>query len=110
MDFNLKTSKLRDQEAVDKYLDNYGFHWSPEIKIEFAPNDVDISSAPPGKEGVYIHSLVLALGLRLPIMKFICSVLIIYEVAPSQLTAVAWRTVLRFEALCNLYTPRGLSS
>ena len=62
MDFDLKTSKLHDQEAVDKYLANYGFRWSSGIKIEFCPNDVDVSTALPGKEGVYMHPLVLALG------------------------------------------------
>ena len=35
MDFDLKTSKLHIQEAVDKYLASYGFPWSPGIKIEF---------------------------------------------------------------------------
>ena len=70
MDFDLKTSKLRDQEAVDKYL--YDFYWSPGIKIEFCPKDVDVSSAPPGKDGVYMLHLMLVLGLRLPITKFVC--------------------------------------
>jgi len=88
VDFDPKTSKLRDQEAVDKYLADNGFCLSPGIKIEFCPNDVDVSSAPPGKEGVYMHPLVLALGMRLPMMKFIRSVLVFYEIAPSQLTAV----------------------
>ena len=64
MDFEPKTSKLRDQE-VDKYLATYGFHWSPRIKIEFCPNDVDVTSAPPDKEGVYMYLLILPLGLRL---------------------------------------------
>ena len=76
MDFDQKTSKLRDQAAVDKYLAGYGFRWSPGIKIEFCPNDVDVSSAPTGKEGVYMHLLVLALGLRLPMTKFARSVLV----------------------------------
>jgi len=76
MDFNPKTSKLHNQEAVDKYLASYDFHWSPRIKIEFCPHNVDISSTMPNKDGVYIHSLVLALGLRQPMMKFIHSILI----------------------------------
>ena len=88
MDFDPKTYKIRDQEAVNKYLASYGFRWSPGIKIEFCPNDVDVSSARPGKEGVYMHPLVLALGLRLPMMKFIRSVFVFYEVTPSQLTAI----------------------
>jgi len=37
MDVNTKTSKLHDQEAVDKYLAIYGFRWSPGIKIMFCP-------------------------------------------------------------------------
>ena len=51
--------------------------------------------------------LVLALGLRVLMMKFVRRILIFYEVTPSQLTAVAWRTVLGFEALCNLYAPEA---
>jgi len=89
MNFDPKTSKLRNQEAVYKYLAGYGFHLSPGIKFEFCPNNVDDSSTPPDKEGVYMHPLALALGLRLPMMKFVRSVLIFYEVVPSQLTAVA---------------------
>ena len=54
-----------------------------------------------------MHPLVLALGLRLPMTKSVRNVLIFYEVSPSQLTAVAWRTVLGFEALCNLYAPEA---
>ena len=50
-----------------------------------------------------MHSLEVALGLRLPMMKFIRSVLIFYGVAPSQLSAVAWRIILGFDALCDLY-------
>ena len=82
MDFDPKTSKLHNQEAVDKYLASYGFCWSPGIKIEFYPNDVYVSLAPPSKEGVYMHPLVLALGLRLPMTKFIRSALIFYGVTP----------------------------
>jgi len=85
MDFDPKTSKLCDQEAVDKYLTSYDFRWSPGIKFEFCPNYVDVTSALPGKKGVYMYPLVLALGLRLLMAKFIRSVLIFYGVAPSQL-------------------------
>ena len=52
MDFDSKTFKLCDQEAVDKYLASYGFRWSLGIKIEFCPNDVDVTSTLPDKEGV----------------------------------------------------------
>jgi len=38
---------------------------------------------------------------------FIRSVLTFYQVAPSQFSAVAWRTVLGFEALCDLYAPEA---
>ena len=74
IDFDPKTSKLCNQEAVDKYLASYDFRWSPRIKVEFCPNNVDATSALPDKEGVYIHPLVLALGLRLPMMKFVRSI------------------------------------
>ena len=52
-----------------------------------------------------MHPLVLALGLGLPMTKFIRSILIFYGVTPSQLSAVAWSTILRFDALCDLYAP-----
>ena len=107
MDLDPKTSKLRDQEAVNKYLASFGFRWSPRIKFEFCPNRFDVTSTPPDKEGMYMHPLVLALGLRLPMTKFVRSVLIFYGVTPSQLSAVAWRTVLGFEALYDLYAPEA---
>ena len=58
------------------YLASYGFRRSPRIKIKFCPNDVYVTLASPDKESMYIHPLVLALGLRLPMMKFIRNVLI----------------------------------
>ena len=89
MDFDPKTFKLRDQEAVDKYLAGYEFFLNPGIKIEFCPLIVVVSSAPPKGEGVYMHPQVLALGLTLPMTKFLRSVLSFYKVTPSQLSAVA---------------------
>ena len=52
-----------------------------------------------------MHLQVLALGLKLPMMKFVRSILAFYKIAPSQLSGVVWRTVLRFEALCILSVP-----
>jgi len=54
IDFDPKTSKLRDQEAVDKHLTNYGFHLNSRIKIEFCLLTLDVSSTPP-KEKVYMR-------------------------------------------------------
>jgi len=79
MDFDPKTSKHRDQEAVDKYLASYSFHLNLGIKIKFCPHSVDVSLAPPNKDGVYMHPQVLALGLRLPTTRFIRSVLIFLQ-------------------------------
>ena len=107
MDFDPKTSELRNQEAMDKYRAGYGFCWSPRIKIEFGPDDVDVSSVPPDKEGVYMHPLVVALGLRLPMTKFVCNVSSFYGVVSSQIPAVGWCTVLEFEALCDIYAPEA---
>ena len=73
MDFDPKTSKLRKQEEVDKYLTMYACRLKPGIKIEFCPHDVNVSTAPSGG-GVYMHPQVLALGLRLSMTKFIRSV------------------------------------
>ena len=72
-----------------RYLTSYDFHLNPGIKIEFCPQNVDVSVASPNKEGVYMHPQVLTLGLKLLTMKFVCSVLIFYILAPTQLSAVA---------------------
>ena len=37
MDFDSKTSKLHNQEAMDIYLASYGFHLNLGIKLEFYP-------------------------------------------------------------------------
>ena len=88
MDFDPKKSKLLNQEEVDKYLVKYGFHLNLGIKIEFCLNDVDISKAPPN-DGVYMHLQVLALGLSLPMTRFVRNILTVYRVTPSQLSAMA---------------------
>ena len=54
MDFDPKTSRLHNQEEVDKYLANYDFRLNPGIKIEFYPHGVDVSLALPN-DGVYMH-------------------------------------------------------
>ena len=54
MDFDPKTSKLCDQETVDKYLASYGFCLNPGIKIMFYPLNVNISQ-PRLKGRVYIY-------------------------------------------------------
>ena len=41
-------------------------------------------------------------GLRLPMMKFVHSVLTFYK-APLSVISGSWLTVLGFEALCDLY-------
>ena len=88
MDFDPKTSRLRNQEEVDKYLAKYDFCLNPGIKVEFCLHGVDVSQASPN-DGVYMHPQVLTLRLRLSITKFVCSVLPFYRVAPSQLSTVA---------------------
>ena len=85
---------------------SYGFCFNPRIKIEFCPYGVDVSLDSPNKDGVYMHPQVLALGLRLSMLRFIRSVLIFYRVASSQLSAMALCTVLGFKAICDLYAPK----
>ena len=77
-----------NQEEVDKYLAKYGFLLNPEIKVEFCLHDVDVSQALPNG-GVYMHPRVLALRLKLPMMRFVHSVLTFYRAAPSPLSVVA---------------------
>ena len=61
MDFNPKTSRLHNQEDVNKYLAWYVICLNPGIKVEFCPHGVDISQASPNG-GAYMHLHVLALG------------------------------------------------
>jgi len=99
MDFDPKTTKLHSQEEVEEYLENYGVELSPGIKVEFCPLETKFGLS---HRGVYMHPQVLALGLKLSIMKFVRSILTFYIIAPSQLSGVAWRTVLGFQTLCLL--------
>ena len=101
IDFDPKISKLSDQKAVDKYWLTMAFAGALEKKVQFCLNDVDVTSAPPDKKGVYMHPLVLALRLRLPMTKFFHSILTFYEVA--LLSYRQWPGV-QFEALCDFYT------
>ena len=82
MYFNPKTFKLRDQEAVDKYLASYEFCLNLGIKIEFCPLMLTFPQ-PCLKVRVYIYtSSGFDTELRLPMTKFIHSVLLFYKVAP----------------------------
>jgi len=92
---------------MDRYLASYGFPLNSGIKIEFCPYGVDVSLIPPNREGVYVHPQILALGLRLPMTRFIHNVLTFYKIAPSQLSAAVWRMVLEFEAFCDLYASQA---
>ena len=60
---------------MDKYLANYDFRLNLEIEIEFCPYDVGVYLATLNKNGVYMHPQVLTLGLRLPMTRFVHSVL-----------------------------------
>jgi len=82
MDFDPKTSKLRNKETVDKYLAMYDFHWGPGIKIEFCPNDVDVSSAPPGRGCIYASPSASA-RIEAANDEVHLQILIFYEVTPS---------------------------
>ena len=79
MDFDLKISRLCNQEEVDKYPMKYGFRLNPGIKVKFCPHGVSVSLAPLG-DGVYMHPKLLVLGLRLTMMRFIRNVLSFYRV------------------------------
>ena len=46
MDFNPKTSRLRNQEDVNKHLVRYGAYLNLEIKVEFCPHGVRRLSGP----------------------------------------------------------------
>ena len=54
-----------------------------------------------------MHPQILALGLKLPLTKFVRGILSHFRVAPSQLSGVTWRIVLRFKALCALIIPKA---
>ena len=46
MDFDPKTSRLRNQEDVNKHLARYEVCLNPGIKVEFCPHGIDVSHAP----------------------------------------------------------------
>ena len=101
MDFKPRTTKLHNQLDVDKYLARYGVCLYPGIEAEFCPQDTEFMKSPLNVS-VYIRPHILALGLKLSLMKFVRGVLNYYRIAPSQLSGVAWHTVRGFEALCDL--------
>jgi len=58
-----------------------------------------------------MHPQILALGLKLPLTKFVRGVLSHFRIALSQLSRVAWCTfVLEFEALLCYEKPRYVSA
>ena len=95
MDFDSKTSKLPNQEAGGKYLASYSFHLNLGIKIEFCPQSVDVSLAPPNKDCVYMHPKILALVLG-PMTKFMCGVLSFTKLPPL---SYRWRPGARYKGL-----------
>jgi len=82
MNFDPKTSKVPNQENVNKYLVRYGVCLNPWIKVEYGPHSVDVSQTSPSGS-VSMHPQLLALELRLLMMRFIRSVLTFYRVTPS---------------------------
>ena len=70
------------------------------------PKGTNFTLSPPNG-GVYMHPQILILGLKLPLTPFIHGVLSHLRIALSQLSGVAWRTVLGFEALCVLSAPNA---
>ena len=93
MDFDPRNTKLHSEEDVDEYLVRYGVGLSPGIKVEFCPQDTEFVKSSPN-DGVYMLPQILELGLKLPLTKFVRSILTYYRIAPSKLSGVAWRTVL----------------
>jgi len=88
MYFDPRTTRLHNQANVDKYLARYDVCLSPGIRVEFCPQDTEFVRS-PSKGGVYMHPQILALELKLPLMKFVLSVLTYYIIAPLQLSGVA---------------------
>ena len=82
MNFDPKTTKLYSQEEIGEYLKNHGVELSSGIKVEFCLQETKFGLSPPDG-GIYMHPQVLALGLKLPMMKFVRSVLTFYRIAPS---------------------------
>ena len=61
----------------------------------------------PLEDGVYLHPQILVLRLKVPLTNFVHEILSYFQATPSQLTAVAWRIVLSFEALCISFAPNS---
>ena len=73
MDFDPAPTVLRTQEDVDKYLEKHRGPWQSGIKVEWYPPMNVQECCPNG--GVYFHPQILALGVRLPLIDFVCKVL-----------------------------------
>jgi len=86
MDFDLTPKIFRNQKEVDGYLARYGIQLPSNIKVEWCPLDTDYTEAPK-TGGVYLHSQILALGLKFSLMDFVRDLLHHYRMAPSQLVA-----------------------
>jgi len=69
MDFHSKTT-LHSQNEVDDYLARYGVRLPSNIQMEWCPANTDFSVDPP-VGGVYLHSQILVLGLRLPLTNLV---------------------------------------
>ena len=85
MDFNPRTMRLHSQADVDEYLARYGVRLYPIIKVKFCPQDTEFVKSPPNG-GVYMHPQIQAPELKLPVTKFVRSVLTYYKIIPSQVS------------------------
>ena len=104
MDFDPKPSTFTSQDEIFKYLMRYCDHLPSMIKVEFCHSGTDVKEA-SSTGGVYFHPQILALGVQLPLTRFVRDVPGHLQVAPTQLAMGAWRTVLAFEAPYRISSP-----
>ncbi|PWA90794.1 transposase (putative), gypsy type [Artemisia annua] len=89
-----------DQGAVDEFCKRYNIpgHLLPE-----APGSrVTIRNAPEGKIGVYTRFFELG-NFRIPLSRFLLTVLEYYQIHLSQLSVLAACRVSHFEILCRVH-------
>ena len=82
MNFDPRPCVLRSQKKVDEHLEMCDIHPPSNFEVEWCPTKTDVTSLPP-IGGVYFHSQILALGVKLPLIPLIQNILPRFKVPPS---------------------------
>ena len=101
IDFDPRPVALRNDTELVLYLNKHHHRRGAGIGIHLCKGDMTYGEA-VSEGGVYFTTMVLAMGVHLPLSPFIRAMLCYYNVAPAQLGPGSWRVALAFEALCKV--------